>query len=168
MNDSKQLAILKALTTQLERVTPGNGYDFDFSGKVFRGRLLFGTETAVPFVSILEDPRPGQADSVGDGQYVRKPTWRLLVQGWAQDDDANPLDPAYGMKASAEKVLARLVQKDKSGRPLFPDEYLLGKRVISIDIGPGVCRPGTDVSSVAFFYLPVVIEYGEDLSQPFE
>lgn len=168
MTDPKQLAVLKALTTQLQMVTPGNGYDFDFTDKVFRGRTLFGSETIVPFVSILEDPRPGQADSVGDTQYIRKPTWRLLVQGWAQDDPDNPLDPAYRMKASAEQVLARLVQKDRSGRPVFPDEYLLGKRAISIAIGPGVCRPGTDVSTVAFFYLPVVIEYGEDLSQPFE
>lgn len=168
MNDSKQLTILKLLTVQLELVNPDNGYDFDLRSKVYRGRTVFGAETDAPYASILESPRPIPATDVGDPKLVRQVDWQLLVQGWAIDDKDNPLDSTYGLKASVEQVLSRLVQVDSNGRPAYPDSYLLGRRAISLVIGPGVCRPPSEVASLGFFFLPVTVAYSEDLRLPFE
>lgn len=167
MNESKQLTILKLLTTQIEVVTPANGYDFDLTGKVFRGRMVFGAEVDPPFVSILESPRPVPATDIGDPKLVRQNDWQLLIQGWAADDKEHPLDSAYGLKASVEQVLSELTQVDGNGRPVYPS-YLLGRRAISITIGPGVCRPPTEATSLGFFFLPLTVVYSEDLRLPFE
>ena len=168
MNDSKQLTILKLLTTQIELVNPDNGYDFDLRSKVFRGRMVFGDDTAPPFVSILESPRPVPATDIGDPKIVRQNDWQLLVQGWATDDKEHPLDAAYGLKASVEQVLSQLAQVDGNGRAAYPGSYLLGRRAISLTIGPGVCRPPTEATSLGFFFLPLTVVYSEDLRLPFE
>jgi hypothetical protein len=168
MNDSRQLTILKLLTAQIELVTPGNGYDFDLTAKVFRGRMVFGADTDPPFVSILESPRPVPATDIGDPKLVRQNDWQLLVQGWAADDKEHPLDAAYGLKASVEQALSQLVDIDTSGRPVHPAIFLLGRRAISLTIGPGVCRPPTEATSLGFFFLPLTVVYSEDLRRPFE
>lgn len=165
---SKQLQILQALTAQIETVTPDNGYDFDLTGKVFRGRALFGKETVPPFVSILESTKPGIGTDADIEKLFRSTAWPLLIQGWASDDKENPLDPAYDLKASVEQRLSRISAADPRGSgPSYPAEYLLGRLIISIRIGPGICRPPADATPTAFFFLPVTIEYKEDLANPF-
>jgi hypothetical protein len=54
MPTSRQLDLLIRLTTHFEGITPTNGYGFDLTGKVFRGRLVFGADDPDPVVSIVE------------------------------------------------------------------------------------------------------------------
>jgi hypothetical protein len=51
---SRQLDLLVRLTNHFEGITPANGYDFDMTGKVFRGRLVFGADDPDPVISIVE------------------------------------------------------------------------------------------------------------------
>lgn len=164
MADSYRLAVLKALTAHLQSITKANGYDYDLgpdgafpNGKVFRGRTLFGEGDPVPLVSILESPRSDIGSFAGENGSERKENWSLLIQGWVADDVENPTDPAYGLMDAVERQLARLIKTSgHTGDALYPDEYLLGRSVGDIQVLPGVVRPPMEqVSSKAFFYLPV-------------
>lgn len=166
MADSQRLAVLKALTAHLKGITPANGYvaatwgvDYDLSTSVFRGRSLFGEGDPLPLVSILESPRSDAGLFAGEGNRARKEEWSLLIQGWAADDVANPTDPAYGLMDVVEHRLLRLTAvSTTSGDEIYPGEYLLGRSVADVAILPGVVRPPMEqVSSKAFFYLPVRI-----------
>lgn len=167
LTDSRQLTILKRLTVQIEAVSVVNGFDFELTGKVFRGKRVFGEEIKAPFVSLLESPKPGASLEAGDDKLQRTTTWDLLVQGWATDDKDAPSDAAYGLKASIEQRLARVAQLTGQGRPAFPDEYLFGGLISTIRIGPGVCYPPPNAEHRAFFYLPVSLDYREDVANPF-
>ncbi len=163
MADSYRLSVLKALTTHLKGITPANGYtaaqwglDYDLSDKVFRGRTVFGEGDPIPLVSILESPRSDPGLFTDEG-YQRKEDWSLLIQGWATDDVDNPTDPAYGLMDVVEHRLMRLIAvSEHTGTELYPDEYLLNRSVADVRVSPGVVRPPMEqVSSKAFFYLPV-------------
>lgn len=160
MADSYRLLALKALTAHLEGITKANGYDFDLDGNVFRGRPLFGQDDPIPMLSILEAPRNDAGQYAGENKRARKENWSLMIQGWAHDDKRNPTDPAYALLDAVENRLFRLTQTDdNSGNALYPDEYLLGNTISGITIYPGVVRPPMEnVSSKAFFYLPIEFE----------
>ena len=175
MTDSRQLDILKRLTTQLEKITIVNGYDFDLAGVVFRGRRVYGDSDPVPMLSIVEHLNPDVVlNTAGQNSRMRDETWILLVQGWVDSTaDQFPTDEAYQLKANVEKNLFRLVDTDEpgGGYPMYPDEYMLGlhgKSISGISIGPGITSgPREGVSSKAFFYLPVGIGLITDLSDLF-
>lgn len=157
MADSYRLTVLKRLTDHLKGTTPENNYEFDLSDSVFRGRTTFGANDPIPMIAILENPRPDTGSYAGDGFEERKEFWSLLIQGWVDDDMLNPTDPAYALLDAVEHRLARLTATHGlTGNPLYPDEYLLGRSVADVMVLPGVCRPPMEqVSSKAFFYLPV-------------
>lgn len=159
MADSYRLAVLKKLTEHLRGITPANGYDYDLSASVFRGRSLFGEGDPIPMLSILEAPQSDEGVFAGENKSQRSENWSLLIQGWAQDDVANPTDPAYGLMDAVERHLLRLIQVSQiNGEPLYPVEYMLGRSVAGVTIPPGVVRPPMEmVSSKAFFYLPVML-----------
>lgn len=168
--DSYRLRVLKALTTQLERITVTNGYDYDLEDKVHRGRTLFGAEALadVPFLSILESPKPTIGIAAGEQKVKRSENWLLFVQGWAQDDKANPTDPAYALMAAVEECLGE-VTSEVNGDPEFPASYLLGGLITGMTVGPGLCHPPqADLSSKAFFYLPVEIGLAYDVRKPYK
>jgi hypothetical protein len=173
MLTSRQLDLLIRLTTHFEGITPANGYSFDLTGKVFRGRLVFGADDPDPVVSIVEHLSADiSVDVAGENRISRAETWVLLVQGWIRIIDEHPTDEAYNLKAAVEHRLARCIQTNGQGQPLYPDEYFLGlnrQGVTGITIGPGVVsapvRP--DASQRAFFYLPVGIGWAADVSDPF-
>lgn len=159
MADSYRLSVLKALTNHLKTITPANGYTgYDLSNAVFRGRTVFGEDDPIPMVSILEAPRSDIGTFAGENQH-RKEDWSLLIQGWAYDDIVNPTDPVYGLMDVVETHLFRLVQVDNtSGNAVYPAEYLLGRSIAGLTVSPGVVRPPMEqVSSKAFFYLPIRI-----------
>jgi hypothetical protein len=172
---TRQLDILQALTAQLQGITPANGYNFDMSASVYRGITVFGDDKPPPALSILEAPRPGIEVTATTDLMKRLTSWEILVQGWAEDDKLNPLDPVYALKASVEHRLARVGEAGGgTGAYYYPAEAMLGLnsagkyRIASIQIGPGVCRPpDAKISPRAFFYLPVTLKYNEDLSAPF-
>ena len=159
MADPKRLDILKKLTAHLQTITVANGYSHELATAVFRGRTVFDDQYPVPMLSILESPRALETIATSDFQ-ARKDEWQLLVQGWVTDDQVNPTDPAYLLADDVEKCLTRLITttNDGSGRDQYPAEYLLGRSIAAITFGPSIVRPPIEqVSSKAFFYLPVTL-----------
>jgi hypothetical protein len=159
--DTKQLVILKRLTTLLEGITPANGYDYDLVGKVFRGKMLFGAQETTPFVSILEFPRPDQAPDEGGNERVRRlEEWELQVQGWTKTSQANPTDELYGLKGAIEHRLARIVDEKT-------EDYRLGRLIDRARIGPGVVRAATpQTAGTEGLYLPLIIYYSSNVADP--
>lgn len=157
MEDSYRLTVLKKLSAHLRKITPANGYEFDLSANVFRGRASYGEGDPVPLISILESPRSDMGSFAGEDESERSEKWSLLIQGWAHDDVDNPTDPAYALMDAVERQLFRLVKiSNLTGDAVYPDEYMLERSIGGISILPGVVRPPMEqVSSKAFFYLPV-------------
>lgn len=170
MSDSRQLDVLKALTAHLEGMTVAGGYGFNMRGRVFRGVALWGAEMPLPCVGIIEAPVPDERPrSGGHERAFRSEDWTLLVQGWVEDFDVHPTDPAYELKAYVEKRLAEIVAiNEKTGLPTYPSSYMLGGRLVRFTIGPGVVRPPQEkVSAKAFFYLPLVLNIAVTPTAPF-
>lgn len=177
MPDSKQLVVLKRLTALIEGANPDNddpatdaAYAVDLRGAVFRGRSEIGASDPKPCIVILEAPQPINGIPADTNQTVRKEEWRLLVQGFVQDDKTNPSDPAYALKAIVEQRLSRLsAVSGSTGDPVFPEDYLLGRLVVNVVIGQGVVRPPTkEVSPTAFFYIPLTVELKTDITNPYD
>jgi hypothetical protein len=168
MNDCKQLAILKRLSAWLEGITPANGYEFDLTGAVFRGRAVFGSDTPVPCLSLLEAPKPEVAMGAAENDVLLAGEWFLFLQGWAPDDIQNPTDPAYQLKAAVEMRLSDIIRtKPGKGTPEIPEAYFLGGLITGFGIGPGVVRPADNPSSKAFFYIPLKVCLVTDVRNPF-
>jgi len=170
MAEPKRLDVLRALTDWLKGITPTNGYTFDLSMSVHRGRSMYGEETPLPCLSILESPRADASPNfVADGDG-RNENWVLFVQGWVEDDFENPTDPAYYLHAAVEHRLAKLTElrDDGSGRNADSTTYLLGGKIASLKMGPPVVRPPTEqVSAKAFFYLPIVVGLAVTTGKPY-
>lgn len=166
---SRQLDILLRLKELVEGAAVAEGDAFDLAGRVFIGRTEFGEDEKVPLVSILEAPRQEGFQPAQENGLIRNTQWLLLFQGWTANDPENPTVPVYELKATVEARLARVAAMKRSGGgALHGADYLLGRRIASIIIGPGVVRPPErQVSSRAFFYLPVRVDYQEDLNAPF-
>lgn len=174
MSDSKQLDILKRLTAHLAGITPANGYEFDMTNKVFRGRLFYGEDDPIPMLSILENPDADVTvpNAVGQTKVVGFRTWSLLIQGWTTLDPDNPLDSCYQLKAAVEERLSRLIVKSSSTYlPLYPSEYLLGLAQENVTnglvVGHGLVSPPTEVVSYPSFFIPVGLGLKIDYVQPF-
>ncbi|MCQ4311690.1 hypothetical protein NAV33_07250 [Pseudomonas stutzeri] len=160
MADPFRLRLLKALTAVLEEITPDNGYEFDLTGKVFRGRDTFGESEPLPLVSILEaiEEQP-QLSSPQAGKHSTGP-WELLLQGFVEDDFNNPTDPAHRLMAEVKKRLIKERTRDR-GEDIFGMDGL----VTELRMSHGVVRPPDDISGKAYFWLrvtPVVVENLED------
>lgn len=175
MAESYRLAVLKRLTALLQQITPANGFDYDLSAAAFRGRTIFGDSDPLPCVSILEQTRPDIGVYAGVNDDTRKERWPLVVQGWVTNDTANPTDPAYGLMAAVQLQLGKINATDKQGDPAYPEHYMLGpgdgdrnKMIVNIGFGPGVVSPPREqVSSQAFFWMPLWIELAERTGQPY-
>jgi hypothetical protein len=157
-----RLHVLRQLTACLKQITPAGGYVHDLSNKVYRGRTVFGSETEVPFVSILEVPIPLDQLSAPGDSALSAGGWDLLIQGFVEDDTKNPTDPAHVLMADVRKRLG-------IERKRVRDFSILGmKEVTDMTIGPGVVRPpDADISSKAYFYLSVTLNLAEDLEDPY-
>lgn len=170
MSTPTRLAILMALTDHLKQITPANGYAFDLSEAVFRGRNLIGADIKQhPMLSILEAPRPDFAVYTDEWGAVRRDQWTILIQGMADDDKQNPSDNAYYLCAAVEAQLARLIDTRRgTGSPLYPQEHLLGGLITSLDIAPPVVRAPEDrVSTSAFFFLPLRLGVAVEIGRPY-
>lgn len=163
MADSKRLRILKAITAVLQGVNPVNGYGVDLSGSVYRGRTVFGEDTTLPCVSILEALNPDREMVTVGGNVDRKQKdrWHLLVQGWVDDDINNPSDPAHNLMAEVRKRLSCIFDDSSNN-------FLLGGLIEDAQLEPGVIRPPDETSAKAYFYMRFVVTVVEKLSDPFE
>lgn len=168
MSDTKQLVIMKRLTTLLEGITPANGYEYDLVGHVFRGKGQFGSQEEMPFVSILESLRPDpQAVEAGYEKMIRQEEWELLIQGWTTVNANLPTDDLYNLKGAVEQRLSRVVATDSFGSPQFPQDFRLGGVLTGIRIGPGVVRAATpQIGGPEAFYLPVMVCYVMNVADP--
>jgi hypothetical protein len=167
--DHPRLAILKALTTHLEGIHPDEGFTHNMAGRVFRGRTLFGDNDPVPFLSILESPRPDIGLYAG-GNEARSEDWELLIQGFADTDTVNPTDPLYPLLGDVEARLMQIIFVDgNSGDPKYPTAYMLrdadGRRQITdLKIGSPVVRPpGSEPTAKACFLLPLRVGLALDV-----
>ncbi len=186
----KRLRILQKLVALLEGMNPTNmleldlgdpngppetiPYPIDLRKKVFVGRLVISTDEAEDALSLLENPRPLDGDEVGWDRLLRSGDWILLLQGWPRDNIRDPSIPAYKLAAMAEQRLARIVQLDSRGDPLYPDDYLLGKdaegdpEIVSLSIGQSVVRPPQDANTrLAMFFVPLVVRLATNPGKPF-
>lgn len=172
MPESRQLDILKRLGAHLAGITPANGYDFDMTGRVFRGRPIYGDDDPLPMISILELL---QADAdlqvAGLNNLNRLETWILLIQGFVEGQPDNPTDDAYQLKAAIEHRLSLCIATDSYGDPKVPAAYMLGlykNGITGMQIGPGIVSPPREgISAYSFCYLPLGIDLTIDLSNPF-
>lgn len=175
MAESKQLRILYALMGHMGGINPTNvdpateaAYDVSLEDKIFIGKAVFGKEVEYPAVAILEKPVPEELIPANVERTVRKEYWTLLLQGFVEDGDPHTTVPAYDLKAKVEMRLAQIVSLDNKGDPTHPAIHLLGGLIAGMTIAQGVVRPPTpNVSSTAFFYLPLVIEMKTDVTNPY-
>lgn len=174
MSDPFRLRVLKALTEALKGISPVNGYQSDLSDfteddglvtpRVYRGRDRFGEGDPLPLISILEDFRPDESKSGSEGKTPTMTKWKLLIQGFVQDDPLNPTDPAYTLSADVLRCLM-LLRKEKydilgfgAKMPCITD--------IQLD-NPVVRPPDNEISSVAFFFIGVTLTLIESTENPF-
>jgi hypothetical protein len=169
-----RLQIQKNLSDLLRTISPANGYVFDFSGaedsddnRVFRGRSIFGDGDPVPMISILESPIPLDQLPVPDGSGFGQGGWELVLQGFVDDDKNNPTDPAHVALADVRKCLA--IEAKKLSLMDDDNSFLGLPRIITgVNIGTGVVRPPDEVSAKAYFWLLIVLELVEDITDPYE
>lgn len=167
--DPFRLRVQKSLTAVLESITPANGYTFDLTGAVFRGRDMFGDNAPLPMVSILESMLERDQLAEPPGGTAQAGTWELLLQGWTEDDDDNPTDPGQHLMAQVKKRLS-----EERLRP-FPADSLrrgydplgMDGKIASLKFSTGVVRPSDDVSSKAYFWLKLELVMVEDLVNPY-
>lgn len=176
-----QLQVIQALRTHLEGINPTNEdpayfanglppqpYSLDLRGKVFIGRTTLGNDVKMPALSILEAPVPNTSLHSGEQGLKKREEWKLLLQGFAQEDMQNPTVPAYQLRAMVEMRLARLILENQ-GLAVYKDEYLLSGLVQRVILNQGVVRPPEEkVSSTAFFYIPLVIVLATNSANPYK
>ena len=188
----KRLRVIEKIVALLEGINPTNtypiydltdpenpveqqvAYPLDLRKKVFVGRLTVSTDEAEDALSVLENPRPLDADEAGWDRLLRAGDWILLLQGWPRDSIKKPSEAAYKLAALAEHRLSRIVQLDSRGEPMYPDDYLLGfdaegdREIVSLSIGQSVVRPPQDANSrLAMFFVPLTIRLATNPSKPF-
>lgn len=164
MADSKRLVIQKAITQQLETITVANGYQHDMSGRVFRGRSDFGSETTWPFIGIFEvrpDDNVNRADS-----SVQKDLWVLGIQGVIKSDTKHPTDPAQNLLADIRKAIGQVLKPDTpvNRNPL----HMFGDLVVDMTVDGGVTFNPEELQGAAVCVLKVSIDLTEDLENPYE
>lgn len=152
------LTVLKALTTSLEGITPANGFFHDLTGAVFRGRMLYTETDPLPMLSINQPPVQPEEVRAPEGTAAKMTRQEVLIQGFVSDDYTNPTDPAFLLLGEVRARLSWERRRDEGFNVLG-----LGSKV-QIQIGQGVVRsPDAEISDVAFFWLPVTLEYAEVL-----
>jgi hypothetical protein len=166
MADSQRLKILKALTSHLEQVTTGTGYNYTLTNQVFRGRAGYGDETDMPWVGIFE-LRPEEVYMAGE--TFSKDDWFIGVQGWVPADEKHPTDPAHALMQDVKKRLARVIAggspHNRNPDYMLPDET--GRPMVSrFQMDGGMTFVAKENPSNAAFALRLTVTIAEDLENP--
>lgn len=176
MADSFRLRLMKSISAALKEITPTNGFEHDFADfvdsagrpaeRVFRGRDFFGENDPLPMLSILEDPRAEPPVNGPVGSPKAQNIFKVLIQGFVQDDKDHPLDPAYALSAEVIKAIVDAAQS--SIGLLGMNQQKRAPCVSGMSIGQPVHRPGRDeVSDHAYCLVGLTFLLSEDLSKPF-
>ena len=161
-----RLMVQEKLVESLKGITPANGFTFDLSQSVFRGRAIFGDDDPLPMVSILEEAIGPESDMEPTGGSGSSTPYLLMIQGFAPDDPVNPTDPAHYLLADVkkrlaqEKAIAERVQRVFHFGPKSPT-------VTAISFGGGVVRPADEISAKAYFWLRLALTLVEDHDNPY-
>lgn len=175
-----RLEIHKRLTALLESMSTDAGYKIDLgsateaafegdmSGRVFRGRTVFGDKDPLPMLSLLEVPIPLDQLGAPLDSGLSSGGWELMVQGFLRDDRENPTDPGHVLMADVKQCLA--LESKKANYIGRDDQGILGlgRQVSKMVIGPGVVRPPDEISAKAYFWLTITLDLAEDLTRPYE
>ncbi len=162
MNDPFRLRVMKALTAALEEINPAADYQFDLTGKVFRGRDIFGDSDPLPMVSILEAIEEQAQITAPQAGPTSTGPWELLIQGFVEDDFQNPTDPAHRLMAEVKKRLVQERIRDRQYNILG-----MNGQVTDLKISHGVVRPPDEVSGKAYFWLRLTLVVVENLQDPY-
>ncbi len=162
MADPTRLRVLKAVTAVLETITPAAGYTHDLTGKVFRGRDVFGYNDPLPMVSILEQLEEVEQQPAPRSAGMNSGPWTLNLQGFVPDDRDNPTDPAHFLLA---EVKQRLIEERIRNRQR--DIFGMGNTVTELRLSHGVVRPADEISDKAYFWLRMTLVLVENLNEPY-
>lgn len=166
-----RLQVLDAMSQVLQRITKNNGYTYDLSESVFRGRLVFGDDDPVPMVVINEAPLPEGPTPAKPASGVWEGGWDLMIQGWVDDDKKHPTDPAHFLMADVRKALAierREQMQRRPGQGVINNLFGMGGRVLDFQIGASVVRPAEErVNELANFLLSVTLHIAEQMDDPY-
>lgn len=157
VREPTRLTVLKSLCAELEKIE-------GLEGAVFRGRNGVEESDPLPMLSILEDPTRMQTPLQGEAARARIVRLPLVIEGYVDDDPANPTDPASYLLQSVIDRLGELkeMRRVHDGRPYQPNLLGLGSTVRRIDVGTGsVLPPIAFVSHKAFFQLQIEIEFAD-------
>ncbi len=152
------LEVLKALTASLEQIATADNYHNDMAGRVFRGRMLFSEEDPVPMISVNQPPQIPEEVKVPRGSGAAVTNMDVIIQGFVDDDYENPTDPAFYLLHDVRRRLAWERKREDGFNVLG-----FGAKV-QLHVGQGVVRsPDADVSDRAFFWLPITLEFAEEV-----
>lgn len=166
LSNPLRLEIKKRMTAALQEITVAGGYSTEIGVNVFRGRIIYGDTDPLPMITILEAPIPQDPLPSPHGATYGRGLWELMVQGFVQDDRANPTDPADLLLADIRKRLSQERRKTLA-RPPSEGIFGLGNHITDLIIGPGVVRPPDEYSAKAYCWLTIQLEMAEDLANPF-
>lgn len=170
--ESLRLRIQKALTALLETVPEAHGSADLLTGKVFRGRALFGDDDPLPMIAILEDVDEKLQVPTPIGGKTSKFPWTLLIQGFTENDRLNPSDNAQELMAL---IRQRLVQERTKSQPAGPGNrdpkdgpFGFGDNITDVRMSPGVVRPADEVNGKSYFWFKLTLEIVENGLDPFK
>lgn len=169
MADSMILQVEKAITGLFEgELTTAKGAPVDLTGKVFRGRARFGANEPLPMLSLLQAPEVKIDDLPAGYGMERKDTVLYVLQGWMDFDPTNPSDGAHLLLAECKRVLASVMDPDSPNYMLRSGNPSNRGMIAGLDISMGLVRPPEQgVSDKAYFWLPLKIEFVENLLDPY-
>lgn len=170
-----RLLIQQRLAAQLALLTfaDSSGAEQSLNGAVFIGKNLIGVSNLkpLPILSILESPQADLAQYAGEESFMRKDYWTLLLSGAVEEDMTAPGTEAHYFAAAVQQHLYRIIETRSGGREggAFPEEFMLGKLIASLEVAPPVVRlpEGTTVSAVGYFFLPIRVGIAVPFGQPF-
>lgn len=168
MSDPFRLQVIKALRDGLAARIDGTGvYTNDLSEACVYGRAAYGTNDPLPLASLIEDPREKEIslDTTVPGKGHRV-EWKLLMQGFVENDDADPTGPAYVLGADLMHGLAALALEEGAGAGVLSNTRKTN-RVEEIRIGAPITRPPDEFSEKAYCWVPISLQLYETPSQPF-
>lgn len=156
MPDSFRLRVMRHFTDGIETALP------ELQSVSF-GIATYGETDPLPLVSLIEDPREQPATETQVPAKGHLVPWRLLVQGFVEDDAGEPTAPAYNLAGQIMQTVSELAVAGED--VLSPQRKV--NRVEQIKIGAPIVRPPDEFSSKAYCWIPITLDLFETPSQPF-
>ena len=144
MKEHIRLSVLKHICELLES---------ELGIKVYRGRQVVGKDIPTPFLVINETIRSGDTAQTF-GKMARNDRVDCLLVGYVDADSvSHPIDVSYDFIGKIEQAFSKIFELNGSGNSVYPEHYLLGKKVSDFEYqSPVAHNPHDDVQSKSYFY----------------